>query len=76
MHRRTQCLERQGSSRFVLLSRRSCIPGKTLGSYLGSYPATADCRLWLHEHGFAKLSRGPEAFAAILHTSVCPHLVS
>jgi uncharacterized membrane protein YphA (DoxX/SURF4 family) len=40
---------------------------------MGARSFAADRRIWIHggygfmEHGFAKLSRGPESFAAILH---------
>ena len=27
------------------------------------------------EHGYAKLVKGPEAFASILHVSECPHRI-
>ena len=33
---------------FCILKQRSCILGKTFGSWLGSYSATADCWLWFH----------------------------
>src|SRR5882724_1946009 len=33
---------------FCILEQTSCILGKTFGSCLGSYSATADCWLWLH----------------------------
>src|ERR1700746_4093440 len=33
---------------FCILKQRSCILGKTFGSSLGCYSATADCWLWFH----------------------------
>jgi putative oxidoreductase len=44
---------------------------------LGPSPTASDCRVRLHEHGFAKLARGFDAFPAILQAlSVpAPHLM-
>jgi putative oxidoreductase len=64
-------LERVGGSRLPFLSSR-------LESIRASVAAWAPIPLRLIvgyvflEHGFAKLSRGPEAFAAILHTMGVP----
>ena len=71
MNQLTQPLEWKGSSRLAFLSRR-------LASVRASVAAWAPIPLRLivgygfMEHGYAKLSRGPEAFAAILHTMGVP----
>jgi putative oxidoreductase len=78
MNQLTQSLERQNSSRFVFLSRGLAFLGRP------SVAVWAPIPLWLIvgygfiEHGFAKLTRGPEAFAAILHTMgvPAPHLMA
>jgi len=75
----TYSIIRKGKAVAVLILRqKSCILGKTFGSCLGCYSPAADCWLWLHGHGFAKLSKGPENFAAILHTMgvPAPHLMA
>ncbi len=60
-----QSLEREGSTRFALLKRASVarwapVPLRLIVGY------------GFMEHGFAKLSRGPEVFAGILHTMGVP----
>src|SRR6516162_5044596 len=65
MNQLTQLLERQGSSRPASLARPSVavwapIPLRLIVGY------------GFLEHGFAKLSRGPETFAVILHTMCVP----
>lgn len=39
---------------------------------MGSHSTAADYWLWFHENGLAKLSKGPDAFAAILHALSVP----
>src|SRR5215471_3932631 len=77
MNQLTQSLEREGSSRLAFLS-------SGLASARASVAVWAPIPLRLivgygfMEHGFAKLSRGPEAFAAILQTmgTPAPHLMA
>jgi len=71
MNQLTQSLERDGSRRFASLVRPSIavwapIPLRLIVGY------------GFMEHGFAKLSRGPEAFAVILHAMgvPAPHLMA
>src|SRR5215469_3913119 len=71
MNQLTQSLERDGSRRLASLARPSVavwapIPLRLIVGY------------GFMEHGFAKLSRGPETFAAILHTMgvPAPHLMA
>src|SRR6516225_5236691 len=71
MNQLTQSLERDGSSRLAFLARPSAavwapIPIRLIVGY------------GFMEHGFAKLSRGPEAFAAILYAMgvPAPHLMA
>ncbi len=65
MNELRQSLEGEGNSRFAflqgpLLSRWAPIPLRLIVGY------------GFMEHGFAKLSKGPENFAAILHTLSVP----
>ena len=77
MNQLTQLLEREGSRRLAFLS-------SGLASARASVAVWAPIPLRLivgygfMEHGFAKLSRGPEAFAAILETmgTPAPHLMA
>ena len=77
MNQFTQSLEREGGSRLAFLS-------SGLASARASVAVWAPIPLRLivgygfMEHGFAKLSRGPEAFAAILQTmgTPAPHLLA
>src|ERR1700752_2350346 len=71
MNRLRQWLELEGSTSFAFLKRPSVarwapIPLRLIVGY------------GFMEHGFAKLSRGPDAFAAILHTMgvPAPHLMA
>jgi putative oxidoreductase len=71
MNQLAQSLKREGSSRFAFLERPSVavwapIPLRLIVGY------------GFVEHGFAKLSRGPEAFAAILQMMgvPAPHLMA
>jgi putative oxidoreductase len=71
MNELRQSAEREGNSRFAFLERTSvarwaAIPLRLIVGY------------GFMEHGFAKLSKGPEAFAAILHAIgvPAPHLMA
>jgi putative oxidoreductase len=71
MNELLQSSEREGNSRFALLQRTSmagwaAIPLRLIVGY------------GFMEHGFAKLSKGPEAFATILHAIgvPAPHLMA
>jgi putative oxidoreductase len=60
-----QSSEPKGSTRFAFLKRTS--PARW-----AHLPVRLIVGYGFMEHGFAKLSRGPEAFAAILHTMGVP----
>ena len=64
-------LERQGSSRFALLSSRLALTRSSVAAG-APIPLRLIVGYGFMEHGFAKLSRGPEAFAAILHAMAVP----
>jgi putative oxidoreductase len=78
MHQLTQSLEREGSSRFVSLSRGLAFLARPSVAVWAAIPLRLIVGYGFMEHGFAKLSRGPEAFAAILHTIgvPAPHLMA
>ena len=75
---RTQSLEQEGSSRFVFLSRSLAVLARPSVARGAGIPLRLIVGYGFMEHGFAKLSRGPEAFAAILHTIgvPAPHLMA
>ncbi|MGA9507429.1 MAG: DoxX family protein, partial [Candidatus Sulfotelmatobacter sp.] len=74
----TQSLEREGSSRFVFLRRGRAFLARPSVAVWAAIPLRLIVGYGFMEHGFAKLSRGPEAFAAILHTMgvPAPHLMA
>src|ERR1700747_332558 len=74
----TQSMEREGSSRFVFLSRGLAFLGRPSVAVWAPIPLRLIVGYGFMEHGFAKLSRGPDAFAAILHTMgvPAPHLMA
>jgi putative oxidoreductase len=78
MDQLTQSLEREGSSRFELLSRGLTLLARPSTVRWAAIPLRLIVGYGFMEHGFAKLSRGPEAFAAILHTMgvPAPHLMA
>jgi putative oxidoreductase len=78
MNELRQSLERQGSSRFVFLSNRLAFLARPSVAVWTAIPLRLIVGYGFMEHGFAKLSRGPEAFAAILHTMgvPVPHLMA
>lgn len=67
----TSSLERQGSSRFAFLSSRLALTRSSVAAW-APIPLRLIVGYGFMEHGFAKLSRGPEAFAAILHAMAVP----
>src|SRR6266403_2144181 len=77
MNQLTQSLEREGSSRFVL-SRFLAFLATPSVAVWAPIPLRLIVGYGFMEHGFAKLTREPEAFAAILHTMgvPAPHLMA
>src|SRR5215469_1699932 len=67
-----QSLEREGSSRFVLFSRGLAFLARSSVTVWSAVPVRLIVGYGFMEHGFAKLARGPEAFAAILHAMNVP----
>ena len=78
MNQVTQTLEREGSSRFAFLSRGLAYLARPSVAVWAAIPLRLIVGCGFMEHGFAKLSRGPEVFAAILHTMgvPAPHLMA
>jgi len=78
MNQLTQSMEREGSSRFVFLSSGLAFFARPLVARWAAIPLRLIVGYGFMEHGFAKLSKGPEVFAAILHTMAvpAPHLMA
>jgi len=78
MKQLTQSSEREGSSRFVFLNRGLAFLARPSVAVWAPIPLRLIVGYGFMEHGFAKLSRGPDAFAAILHTMgvPAPHLMA
>jgi putative oxidoreductase len=78
MNQLTQLLAQQGNSRPAFLRSRLASLARPSVAVWAPIPLRLIVGYGFMEHGFAKLSRGPEAFAAILHTmSVpAPHLMA
>ena len=78
MNQLTQSLEGQGSSRFVFLSRGLAFLARPSVAVWAPIPLRLIVGYGFMAHGYAKLSRGPEVFAAILHTIgvPAPHLMA
>jgi len=78
MNQLTQALEQEGSSRFEFLSRGLAFLARPSIARWAAIPLRLIVGYGFMEHGFAKLSRGPEAFGAILHTIgvPAPHLMT
>ena len=78
MSQLTQSLEREGISRFVFLSRGFAFLTKPSVAVWAAIPLRLIVGYGFMEHGFAKLSRGPEAFATILYAMgvPAPHLMA
>ena len=77
MNQLTQSLERQGSSRLAFLSS-GLASARSFVAAWAPIPLRLIVGYGFMEHGFAKLSRGPEAFAAILLAMgvPAPHLMA
>jgi len=78
MHQLAQSSEREGGSRFVFLRRSLEFLARPSVAVWAPIPLRLIVGYGFMEHGLAKLSRGPEAFAAILHTIgvPAPHLMA
>jgi len=78
MNQLTQSLEREGSSRLAILGSRLASLARPSIAIWAPIPLRLIVGYGFMEHGFAKLSRGPEAFAVILHTMgvPAPHLMA
>ena len=78
MNQLTQSLKREGTSGFVLFSRGLAFMTRSSVAVWSAIPVRLIVGYGFMEHGFAKLSKGPEAFAAILHTMgvPAPHLMA
>ena len=78
MNQLAQSLEREANSRFAFLSNRLAFLARPSIAIWAPIPLRLIVGYGFMEHGFAKLSRGPEAFAAILHTRgvPAPHLMA
>ena len=72
MNELSQSLEREASSRFTFLSNRLAFLARPLVARWAPIPLRLIVGYGFMAHGFAKLSRGPEAFAAILQTMGVP----
>ena len=78
MNQLTQTLERKGSSPMAFLSSHLASPARPSVAIWAPIPLRLIVGYGFMAHGFAKLSRGPEAFAGILHTMAvpAPHLMA
>lgn len=64
-------LERVGGGRFAFLSSRPALVRPSVAAW-APIPLRLIVGYGFMEHGYAKLARGPEAFAAILHAMNVP----
>jgi len=78
MNQLAQSLGQEGSSRSAFLSRGLAFLARPSVAVWAPIPLRLIVGYGFTEHGFAKLFRGPEAFAAILHTMGVPepHLMA
>src|SRR5215472_17965834 len=78
MNQLTQLLAQQGSSRPAFLRSRLASLARPSVAVWAPIPLRLIVGYGFMEHGFAKLSKGAEAFAAILHTMgvPAPHLMA
>jgi putative oxidoreductase len=78
MNQLTQSLERESGSPLAFLNGRLASLAKPSVARWAAIPLRLIVGYGFMEHGFAKLSRGPEAFALILHTMgvPAPHLMA
>src|SRR6516164_3912119 len=72
MNQLTQSLERESSSRLAFLRSRLAFLARPSVAVWAPIPLRLIVGYGFMVHGFAKLSRGPEAFAAVLHTMGVP----
>jgi putative oxidoreductase len=78
MDQLTQSLKREGSSRSVLLRGGLAFLARPSITVWAAIPLRLIVGYGFMEHGFAKLSKGPEVFASILHAIgvPAPHLMA
>ena len=78
MNQLTQSLEREVGSRFAFLSRGFAFLARPSVAVWAPIPLRLIVGYGFMEHGFAKLSKGPEVFASILHAIgvPAPHLMA
>ena len=78
MNQLTQSMEREGGSRFAFLRRCLAFLPRPSVARWAPIPIRLIVGYGFMAHGFAKLSKGPETFAAILHTMgvPAPHLMA
>src|ERR1700740_2156736 len=78
MNQLTQSLGREGSGRFASLSKGLAFLARPSVAVWAPIPLRLIVGYGFMEHGFAKLSKGLEAFAVILHTIgvPAPHLMA
>jgi putative oxidoreductase len=78
MNELSQSLERESIGRFPFLTSRFAFLTRPSVAVWAPIPLRLIVGYGFMEHGFAKLSRGPEAFAAILQTIgvPAPHLMA
>ena len=78
MNEHSQALERQASGRFAFVNNHLAFLARSSVALWAPIPLRLIVGYGFMEHGFAKLSRGPEVFAAILHTMgvPAPHLMA
>ena len=72
MNQLAKSLERESGSRLAFLRSRLASLARPSLAVWAPIPLRLIVGYGFMEHGFAKLSRGPEAFAAILHTMGVP----
>src|SRR5438309_7584565 len=72
MNQLTQSLEREGSSRFVFFSRGLAFLARPSVARWAPLPLRLIVGFGFMQHGFAKLARGHDAFATILHALGVP----
>jgi putative oxidoreductase len=77
MNQITPSLEREGGSRFAFPGNPTFLARSSAVGW-AAFPLRLIVGYGFMEHGFAKLSNGPEAFAAILHAIgvPAPHLMA
>jgi putative oxidoreductase len=78
MNQLAQLLKREGGSRFVFVNRGVACLARPSVAVWAPIPLRLIVGYGFMAHGFAKLSKGPETFAAILHAIgvPAPHLMA